>query len=984
MDMRRDGAGAATTLLGRGDEMATLEDALSRTVAGDAVAVDVVGEPGIGKTRLLAELATRADAGGALVLQGAASELESDLPFAVFVNALDEFVHGLPAPAVESLGPQVLAELAGLLPSLSSYADPAAVGLQHERYRSHRAVRDLLQLVATSQPVVLILDDIHWVDWASAELVTALLGRPPSARVLILLGRRPRQTVPRLAGALDRAHRAGHLMRIEPAPLTVPEARSLLGAEVAGDLAEALCAECGGNPFYLEELARSSKRDAGTAAPRAGDAPATDVLVAGVTVPAAVAASMQEELRLLAPASRQLLEGAAVAGDPFELTLATNAAAVEESAAVGALDDLLRLDIVRTTDVPTRFRFRHPIVRRAVYESVGAARRLVVHERCARALTLRGAPATTVAGHVERSGRQGDLDAVAVLRQAGDEALLRAPASAARWYGAAAELLPADSPPTERIPLMLPRAAALAAVGEYQQSFECLQRSLDIVPRDDMALHTQLIASCAGLEHLLGRHADARSRLMQALKALPEGDSIGSVSFMANLAMGEYFVMRYDAMADWARRAVAGARRVGDVALEAISGALLTLASALAGAVTAQADCSETAALIDATPDDLLISGLEAVGHLAFAELNLERFDAAARHADRVVRIVRSTGQGPLLALVVPIQAAVHLVRGDLGKALRLSDDTVEATRLTANDRAIVWVVANRSAIRLAAGDISGALADAEESAERVTALDETFQKGWVSVRLAEARLASGDPEAALVALDSLGGGRDLVHVQSGERVAALEVRTRCLLAVGRHDEAALAARQAVGRADELGLALASSYADRAEAAIHLASGRPVEAAEAGLRAAAHAQAMGAPIVAAAARTVAGRALAEAGRTEIAIRELEDAAKTLDGCGAVRLRDAAEQELRRCGRPVHRRSSPAAESRCGLDALTGRERQVADLVSRGLTNAAIAKELFLSLKTVETHIRNIFAKLDVSSRAQIAREISRAEVQAPT
>lgn len=384
------------------------------------------------------------------MLQGSASELESDLPFAVFVNALDEFVHGLPAPSVESLGPQMLAELAGLLPSLCSYADNAAVGLQHERYRSHRAVRDLLELLAARQPVVLVLDDLHWVDWASAELVTALLGRPPSAGVLIGLGRRSHQTVPRLASALDRAHRSGHLVRLEPAPLTVPEARLLLGGEVPDDVAEALCAECGGNPFYLEELARSTRRDAGAAAPRTGDARTADVLVAGITVPAAVAASMDEELRLLAAGSRRLLESAAVAGDPFELALATTAADLDDSTAVEALDDLLRLDVVRTTDVPTRFRFRHPIVRRAVYEAVGAARRLVAHERCARALTLRSAPATTLAGHVERCGRRGDLDAVAVLREAGDQASLRAPASAARWYGAAAEMLPAAAPAHQR------------------------------------------------------------------------------------------------------------------------------------------------------------------------------------------------------------------------------------------------------------------------------------------------------------------------------------------------------------------------------------------------------------------------------------------------------------------------------------------------------------------------------------------------------
>jgi DNA-binding CsgD family transcriptional regulator len=120
-------------------------------------------------------------------------------------------------------------------------------------------------------------------------------------------------------------------------------------------------------------------------------------------------------------------------------------------------------------------------------------------------------------------------------------------------------------------------------------------------------------------------------------------------------------------------------------------------------------------------------------------------------------------------------------------------------------------------------------------------------------------------------------------------------------------------------------------------------------------------------------RTLAGRALAGAGETERAVAVLERAAAELDACGALRHRNGAERELRRLGRAVHRRSARGSREEGGLDSLTGRELEVARLVVDRRTNSEIAAELFLSVKTVETHLRNIFRKLDASSRVEVAR-----------
>ena len=971
-------AQVAEHLVGRTAELDAFDRALTGLEQGGSAAIEVIGEPGIGKTRLLAELAARADAQGGLVLSGSASELERDLPFCVFVDALDEYIRGLESRRLEALEEDVRAELATVFPSLSAFAGDREVALPHERYRSHRAVRELLELLATTQPLVLLLDDLHWADPASVELLSALIRRPPAAPVLVALAVRPRQLPGPLSAALERAHRMDDIQRFELRPLTEPEAQELLGETVASSLVNALFEESGGNPFYLEQLARTPDRG-----PRAGGARSgAAVSLAGVEVPSMVAAALTEELALLSPSARRVLEGAAVAGDPFEPELAAAAAEVPESTAVEALDELLALDLVRATDVPRRFRFRHPIVRRAVYETTPAAWRLGAHERSAHALGLRGATAAALATHVERSARRGDPAAVGVLRKAGEQAALRAPESAARWFKVALEVLPATAPATDRIELLLPRAAALAAIGEYPESYAALLESLAIVPKHEAALRTKLTASCAGLEHLLGRHDHARTRLLDALDELPEGDSPESVSFMIELAVDRYYASCYDAMEDWARRALVAAKHLDDMPRAAAAAAVVALACAVECAKErADADCSEAAALVDGLSDDELAGRPDAISYLAYAELLLERFPQTGKHADRAIALARATGQGEQLPLLVSTRAIVWLLHGGLTEARAVLDDAVEAARLSNSARGMAWVRLNRSAIALAAGDLELALADAQESVDLTRGLDESFVKAWAGVNLAAALLESGEPERALHELVHLSGGEELSLIHGGWRVRALELLTRCRLSLGHTDDARQTAARAESWAVTVGLPFASAIAQRAAAAVELDAGKAEHAAELALLSARGADAAGAPIEAALSHMLAGRALGQADKPDQALAELQRAAGEFDRCGALRYRDAAERGLRALGHHVHRRSRSATPSATGVGSLTGRELEVARLVADGMTNPAIAAALFLSPKTVETHLRNIFRKLDVSSRVQVARAVERAEME---
>jgi DNA-binding NarL/FixJ family response regulator len=207
----------------------------------------------------------------------------------------------------------------------------------------------------------------------------------------------------------------------------------------------------------------------------------------------------------------------------------------------------------------------------------------------------------------------------------------------------------------------------------------------------------------------------------------------------------------------------------------------------------------------------------------------------------------------------------------------------------------------------------------------------------------------------------------------------ALELLTRCRLALGDRDAARATAERAAAVAAGVDLPMTAAWAERARAAVALDAGDPDAAAAAALASATSADRAGAVVEAALSRVLAGRALGEAGDRDAAIAELERAATAFEASGASQHRDAAERELRKLGRVVHRRRRKTTSGSEALSELSERELEVARLVVDRKTNREIAGELFVSLKTVEAHVRNLFRKLGVSSRAEVARTVERAE-----
>jgi ATP/maltotriose-dependent transcriptional regulator MalT len=965
----------AQLLVGRAEEVALVERALDAVDEGGSAVLEISGEPGIGKTRLLAELARRAEERKWLVLAGRASELERDLPYWIFVDALDEYLRTLDPDWVDRIDRQSGAELSRIFPSLALPADAPATVLD-ERYRVHRAVRELLERLAEAAPLLLLLDDLHWADPASADLVAGLLRRPPQARVLLGTALRPAQAPERLASALEHCRRTGLLTRIELGPLPEAEAAALLGAELSAAEAQALYEESGGNPFYLEQLARTAALGPRPALPGAGEA----ALAEADGVPPAVAAALAEELASVSPEGRGLLEAGAVIGDPFELELAAAAGDVSETDALAALDELLASGLLRRTDVPRRFRFRHPLLRRAVYGAAGSGWRSAAHERAARALAAHGERPTVRAHHVEQFAALGDRDAIAVLREAADSSAPRAPESAVRWYGAALRLLPPDEADTaERIELMRRLAALLTGTGRFAESHAVLLDLLELVPPTASAQRTEVIVACAGVEHLLGNHAKAHARLVAALDELAEPSSPEAAALMFELAYDAFYRREYDQMHDWATRALELAEQLGSRPLRAAGAAIVSMACAYADRVDeARARGAEAVALVDSLSDDELAGRIDAAANLGNTETYIGHLEDAVRHLDRGLSVSLATGRGFLFPLLTQRKAFALSLLGRLAEAGDVAERAVEAARLNASPEAVAWALLNRCWVALLAGDLETALRAGEESVELGRLLDDSPVRTWSACAYASVLLEAGEPARCLEILVPAAGGPDLPAVPGVLRSMFQERVAFAWLATGDQDEAELAAERAEARAAELGLDFGVTMARRARAAVALAAGDADRAAEAALEAAAAADRVGARVAAARARTLAGQALIAADERDRAAVELEAAVAELDTCGAARYREEAERELRRLGKRYSRRRTPGVEEE-GLTSLTAREREVAELVRERRTNREIAAALFLSEKTVETHLRHIFGKLGVSSRASVARAVEKAE-----
>jgi DNA-binding CsgD family transcriptional regulator/catechol 2,3-dioxygenase-like lactoylglutathione lyase family enzyme len=700
-------------------------------------------------------------------------------------------------------------------------------------------------------------------------------------------------------------------------------------------------------------------------------------------VPAAVARALSAEVAALNSDARAFIEGASVAGDPFALENAIAAADLAEAASRRALDQLLERELLRTTAVPRRFRFRHPIVRKAVYAGCPPGWRLGAHGRLRDELQRQGAAASELAHHVEQVATPGDEAAVAVLQGAAEEAAQLGPGPAAHWLEAALRLVP-DRDVGRRLELLVPMATALGVSGRLEESRAPLQEALALLPPGADDERAALVAFLAAVEQLSGHHDDASRRLRATLAELADPGSDSAVILqIALIEDGLYSGVLETALAS-AQQAWDGALASGRRTLLAAASALrATVHGALGHSADWARELGETAALIGSLDDREVAERIDAPYYLAFSEFFAERWEDAVQHADRAIAVSRASGQGQFLTQLKIAQAWSLIELGRCREAGELADETVDAARLAGNPQAVSWALFVRCWIAGAVGDFDLALSVGEEAVALCADLDENVVSVAAHGHFAIVCARAGEYERALREFD-LAGAPDCVYFFADRKPRLYEGLTQAALGLDRRAEAEDWVSRAEDAADGLDLPVSVGHARRARARLLFADGEVAEGAEIALAAADAQEARGGRIEAALTRLVVGEALSQAGETAAAIAALESAYSMFDACGADRNRDRAARGLRRLGQRVAR-VAPRATGTSGVGALSHREREIADLVAEAKTNREIAATLYISEKTVEKHLSKVFAKLEVSGRAAVGTKLAalRDEVDRP-
>lgn len=443
-------------LAGRAIEFDNLIDAWKDAATGRGRVVLLSGEPGIGKTRLATETALVARQQGGLVLAGRCDE-ELEMPYQPFVEALrfqidlgDELPIGWLGPLAGELTrlvPELSEHLAGLSPRLSS--DP-----ESERARLFDAVTAWLHTTAASVPVMLVLDDLHWADRPTLQLLRHLVRETPNDALLIVGTYRSTD--------LDRAHplaatladlrREGSVTRVALDGLTGDGVAELLGGaagheldEAGLGLAQAVSTETGGNPYFVGEIVRHLV-ESGALIQRDGRW-TSELTLDEIGLPEGVREVVGRRVSRLDPDTQRLLSVAAVIGYEFPLAVLAAVAETGEDAAIDLLDAALGAGLVIEVGLD-RYRFGHALLRATLLEELSTSRRVRTHRKIAETIETRHAGdldsvVTELAYHYGEAAAAGVADkAVRYAARAGDMAnAASAPDDAARWFALALEYL---------------------------------------------------------------------------------------------------------------------------------------------------------------------------------------------------------------------------------------------------------------------------------------------------------------------------------------------------------------------------------------------------------------------------------------------------------------------------------------------------------------------------------------------------------------
>ena len=994
----------SATFVGRTEELARLAAAADRAAAGTPTAVVVGGEAGVGKTRLVGELVASARQAGATVLVGGCVELGGEgLPFAPLIEALRGFVRDLDEPELAQLVPgRARVELARLLPELGPGgpgpdaagswvggpgAEPRGSGLGSEQRRLFELLLVLLERLGSERPAVLVVEDLHWADRSTRDLLAFLVRNLRHGRLLLVMTYRSdelhrRHPLRPFLAELDRGRRAE---RLELARFGRDEVAAQLagiqGTPAPPELTERIHARSDGNAFFVEELAATAAAD--------GELPPSlrDTLLA--------------RIELLAEPTQQVLGVAAAAGARVGHDLLAEVAGLPDAELLAGLREAVSAHVLLVAADDGAYGFRHALVKEAVYAELLPGERTRLHARFAAALAGRDAGgdpglAAELAWHwyaahdLERA-----LPAAVEAGRAAERAF--AYAEAQRQFERALELwdrVPGATAGLDKAELLARAGEAAANAGAADRAVALVRGALaEVAPGRDPLLAGQLTERLGFHLRIAGRPG-AMEAYQEAIGLVPPGPTVERARVLAGLGQALMLRARFAEAIATCEEAIQVARAAGSPAVE--THALCSLGTAMAriedpdDGLAALGEARRLAAELGLAKDEA-----RACVNLSDLLNDLGRLDEAVVVAMEGIEVATAAGLRRTFGVFLAGNAAAALY--NQGRW----DETAELTAAyleLGDDEDLNTVTLRQSMAMLDAGRGHFESALGHVRAARRLAGDEFIAVQYPpNLAAAEAEVAAWrgrlEEAAAAVAggLAALQGPlvdlRACLLLAIGLRVEGERAR----LATARHDHETLTDARLV--ADELvqwarGTFAGSRVAWRravlatCEAEWARVQGEPDP--ERWLAAVAAWEESGHPYPLAVARWRAAEALlAGRGDRTLVAELLRRSHATASGLGAEPLRGELER-LARLGRvdlrPRDPSGAPAGPTPEPTDAaaagvalgLTARELEVLTLVAEGRSNRQVAEALFISAKTASVHVSNILAKLGVASRVEAA------------
>lgn len=954
-----------TKLVGRAIEIEQLDEHLRRAAAGEFRSLLLLGEPGVGKTRLATEFLSR-HGDGVVVLSARGHPLSATDSFGLWSEALGRHLSAIAEDEVRAICGGFLDDLATLLTTVAAIRG-SLPDREPPRHRLLQGLAMVLRNLAGEVPLVIFLDDVHEADPSSWQALHYLAHDLREEAVLVILAARPTELVeqPLAQGVAQGLEQEDLLARMSLPGLDDGEltelAAAMLDRRPPGALVSWLAAKSGRNPLFALGLLQALAEEGGDLT-----APSLE------RIPEALSERIGQRIATLSEGARATLDLLVVVGRPVAMPELAEGSDLSRESIVGALEVLVRSRWVteRERGHELVFEITHPLVQQAIYERIGHARRRMLHRRVGGVL-LGAGRLGEAAPHWARSADPGDETAVAVLRDAMQQAEDRE---------------------------------------AYQEALTILATLVELLPHGDPRWIDVLSAMSWQAEWVADRRADlhallgipAMQELDSALKDFPDPAPRAAVKFrlasFMNWGTGELEQAERHCRDALELYRQAGDQRSGLLAandLAHIRGAMGDLDALLRGA---------GGVLTDAERGRDRFVMIHALGALAWGATARAEFDQAADSHDRAIAIAREEDR--------PYRVTWCLVMLALSRALE--GHTEDATRLLGDARALnpryrESVLLEWTAIvDWVRGDFPSSLANGREAlasnpeglARRrglgiafaaVSAVEsDNLTEAGAYVNMLTTAYEGRDwwffddyRRWAQAALDRRSGKLQEASATLVEATQRLtDMKAWAYLAFPLLDLAEVAAENAdteTARSAAQTMKTVARHANRplhqalgtlAAAWSHLLSANPERAAPMAQRAAASLEDTGCRALSGRAFDCLGHALARDDRPA-AVAAFERAVTQFDASGASWRRDRTLQSLRTLGA----RGRRVATTRCS-DELTNREEEIVHLSAQGYTAKEIGQRLFISKRTVETHLAHAYAKLGVRNKRELVQRSS--------